>query len=305
MHRHRSLLPSAPPEPVFTCSTYPGEPRAKVGSLERNTVEQLTLFVITGGVAAILGVLIYGFSKIRTFQRYMYSSLDERIPRLLTRELNTQLQTHFHQVEALAGLFLELGFTHSLAPTRGWAASPDFLREIALHALQSRPKMIAECGSGVSTVVLARCLQMNRAGHVYSLEHLAEHAEKTRQELERQGLTDWATVSMAPLRAYEFHGEIYSWYSTEGLPSVEWDMLVIDGPPIGTSQLARYPAGPLLFGHLNPMAAVFLDDADRQDERTILQRWAGEFHEFIQENRDCEKGCVILWKRAVKAPRSG
>lgn len=261
-------------------------------------MEQLTF----PGVVAILCVLVYSFSKIRTFQRYMYSSIEERIPHLLTREIKTHLQVHFRQEEALAGLFLELGFKHGLPVTRGWAASPDFLREIALHALHARPKVIIECGSGVSTVVLARCSQMNQAGHVCSLEHLSEHAEKTRQELERHGLKDWATVLTAPLGSYELNGETYAWYSTEELPSVEFDMLVIDGPPSGTSKLARYPAGPLLFGHLNPTATVFLDDADRQEERTILQRWSREFHEFNQEKRDCEKGCAILRKKCTLIP---
>jgi len=256
-------------------------------------MEQVMLPVIAGGILAILVVLVYGLSKIRAFQRHMYRSLDERIPQLLTREITTQLHTHFRQGEALNGLVLELGITRSLPATRGWAASPDFLRELTLHALHAHPKVIAECGSGVSTVVLARCVQMNQAGHVYSLEHLAEHAEKTRRELERQGLQDWATVLTAPLRSYELHGEPYSWYSTEQFPSVGLDMLVIDGPPIGTSPLARYPAGPLLFDRLNSPATIFLDDADRQDERTILQRWAGEFPELNQENRPCEKGCAV------------
>lgn len=284
---------------AHTRPTFPGEPSTKFVR-QKEPMEQFAILVVAGGVVAILAVLVYGLSKIRTFQRHMYRSIDERIPQLLTRELNTQLHTHFRQVEALAGLFLELGITRSLPATRGWAASPDFLREIALHALHARPKVIAECGSGVSTVVLARCLQMNRTGHVYSLEHLAQHAEKTRRELERQGLQDWATVLTAPLRSYELHGDTYSWYSTEQLPSVGLDMLVIDGPPIGTSHLARYPAGPLLFSHLNAPATAFLDDADRQDERTILQRWAGEFPELNQERRDCEKGCAVLWKQAIK-----
>src|SRR5690242_20570642 len=121
------------------------------------TVELLTLLVVSGGIVAILGVLVYGFSKVRTFQRSMYRSLDE-----LTWEVKTQLHKHFRQVEALAGIFLELGITHSLPPTRGWAASPDFLREIAVHVLHARPGVIVECGSGVSTVVLARCLQKNQ-----------------------------------------------------------------------------------------------------------------------------------------------
>ena len=260
----------------------------------------IVLITITG-IAAILGLLAYGLFKIRAFQRHMYSCLNERIPRLISNELHTQLLTHFHQTEALAGLLMELGFARSLPATRGWAASPDFLRELARHALQAQPKVIAECGSGVSTLVLARCAQMNETGHVYSLEHLAEHADKTREELARHGLTAWATVLTAPLRPYELHGQTYAWYSIEQLPAVVVDMLVIDGPPINTGQLARYPAGPLLFRYLSPSATVFLDDADRPDERAILQRWGDEFHEFAHDARMCEKGCAILRKQATKS----
>ncbi|MCW5799293.1 MAG: class I SAM-dependent methyltransferase [Nitrospira sp.] len=263
-------------------------------------MERFLLIVLAAGITAVLILLAYGLLKIRDFQRHVYRSLGDRLPRLIAQELNTQLLTHFRQTEALAGLLMELGFTRSLPATRGWAASPDFLRELARHAAQARPHVIAECGSGVSTLILARCAQMNRIGHVYSLEHLAEHAEATRAELARHGLTEWATVLTAPLRSYELHGHSYAWYSTDQLPALELDMLVIDGPPIDTGHLARYPAGPLLFEHLSASAVVFLDDADRPDERTILQRWADEFPEFKHENRWCEKGCAVLRKQAVQ-----
>lgn len=264
-------------------------------------MELFLLIVLAVGIAAVLTLLVYGLSKIRAFQRHMYVSLGERLPRLISQELSAQLLTHFRQTEALAGLLMELGFTRSVPATRGWAASPDFLRELARHASQARPRVIAECGSGVSTLILARCAQMNTIGHVYSLEHLAEHADATRKELERHGLTEWATVVTAPLRSYELHGQSYAWYSIEQLPAFEVNMLVIDGPPIDTGHLARYPAGPLMFGYLSSSALVFLDDADRPDERTILQRWADEFHDLIQEHRGCEKGCAVLSKQATKS----
>jgi hypothetical protein len=100
----------------------------------------------------------------------------------------------------------------------------------------------------------------------------------------------------APLRSYQLKGEVWPWYSLEELPQTGLDMLVIDGPPEDTRWLARYPAGPLLFGRLNPAAAVFMDDTDRQQEKTILQHWAEEFSKLPQEFRHCEKGCVVFRK---------
>lgn len=263
-------------------------------------MEQLLLIAILALLLAVLFVLIYALYKVRRFQHLILHSVREQIPTLLIQGLDRQ----FRQLESLAGLYMELGFRRSLPSTRGWAASPDFLREIALHTLRARPKVIIECGSGVSTVVLARCVQINGAGHVYSLEHTPEFAERTRQELQRHCLRDWATVLNAPLRSYELKGKAWPWYSIEEVPQIGFDMLVIDGPPEETSKLARYPAGPLLCSRLNTGAAVFLDDSDRQQERTILQHWAQEFPELRQEVRNCEKGCVVLWKEAEEGVNS-
>jgi predicted O-methyltransferase YrrM len=209
--------------------------------------------------------------------------------------LSRSFENHFRQLEALVGIHLDLVLKKSLPPTRAWAASPDFLREIELHALHARPKVIVECGSGVSTVILARCMQLNEAGHVYSLEHLPEFADKTRWDLRRHGLEDWASVLTAPLRRYELRGETVIWYSFEKLPQIEIDMLLVDGPPEETGKLARFPAA-LLFDRLKPGGVVFLDDANRDDEKTALRLWAQEFTDFRQERRNCETGCAVLWK---------
>jgi predicted O-methyltransferase YrrM len=214
--------------------------------------------------------------------------------------IGSQMTALFHQLECLNGLYVDLRLEKSLPCTRGWAASPDFLQEIALHALSARPEVVLECGSGVSTTVLARCMQINGSGHVYSLEHLPDQVEKTEQELERHHLSAWATVLYSPLRSYVIKGETSPWYSTEGLPEISFDMLIIDGPPKGIRQYARYPAGPLLMGRLKAGGVGFVDDANRPDETTILQQWAGEFPDLKQESRRCEKGCVVLWKTVPK-----
>lgn len=215
----------------------------------------------------------------------------------------------FRQLEALQGLYAELGLEKSLPGTRGWAASPDFLMELVGHARAAKPRVVVECSSGTSTLVLARCMELNGHGKVYSLEHDRAYAEQSRRMLRRHGLERWAVVLDAPLQPQALADGSWSWYATSVLENelasvgvaetlTAIDMLVIDGPPRESGKLARYPAGPLLFPALVIGATVFLDDAARADEKMILERWKDEFPHFRQSGRDCEKGCAVLVREA-------
>ena len=204
------------------------------------------------------------------------------------------LDAVFRQSEALQGLYLDLGFTRSLPPTRGWAGSPDYLAELAGYVQRHRPRVIVECGSGVSTLIIARALQLNGGGHVYTLEHSPEHGRATRALLTRHAVEEWATVVDAPLRDHQIAGESWPWYTVEDLPQGEIDLIVVDGPPKRTRTLARYPALPLLGHRLAASGAVVLDDAARADEREIVRRWKAEHPGFTERDAFCEKGCVWL-----------
>jgi predicted O-methyltransferase YrrM len=236
--------------------------------------------------ALMLFVLLYLLHKLRLVHLLLHDVRDR------TGHDNLSL---FRQLEALQGLYVELALKHSLPPTRGWAASPDFLLELARHARTARPDNVVECSSGASTLVLARCMQMNGAGKVFSLEHDAHYAGQTRAQLRHMGLEQWAEVIDAPLCPQQLAGETWPWYDLGALPAgVAIDLLVIDGPPQATRALARYPAGPLLFPRLAAGAHVFLDDAARADEQAILQRWAQQFPALHQSVRRCEKGCAVV-----------
>jgi len=209
----------------------------------------------------------------------------------------------YRQLEALQGLYAELNLSRSLPATRGWAASPDLLLELARHAQAACPQVVVECSSGTSTLVLARCMQLNGTGMVYSLEHDPVYAQHTRRELERHGLSAWAQVLDAPLQPQQFGAATWPWYAPSALHSAlpaqaQVDLLVIDGPPQATRQLARYPAGPALFPLLADGAVVFLDDSARPDEQRILALWKEEFPELEHSSRPCEKGCALLTRRA-------
>jgi hypothetical protein len=243
----------------------------------------VAILMMTGGV---LAVLLYSLNKLRNVHLLLYS---------MKAQSRTDTEAVYHQLELLVGLYVDLGLTKSLPGTRDWAASPDFLMELVRYALKEQPRTVVECSSGTSTVVLARCMQLNGGGKVYSLENDPVYAQETRAHLARHGLLEFAEVLVAPLQPMTIGADSWTWYAENVLPdTLEIDMLAIDGPPMATGVLARYPAGPVLFPRLAKRAAVFLDDANRRDETAILQRWKKEFPLLSQSMRYCEKGCAML-----------
>jgi predicted O-methyltransferase YrrM len=97
-------------------------------------------------------------------------------------------------LEGYQPLCERLGLNRGIPYTPQWSAAPDFLTLIVDHVLEHRPQTIVECGSGLTTLMLARCCALNGAGHVYSLENGADYAANTRLDIARYGLEHWSTV---------------------------------------------------------------------------------------------------------------
>lgn len=150
----------------------------------------------------------------------------------------------FQQFQSYDSLMRLIEPARPLPALRRWAASPDLLLTLAKEVLDRKPEAILECSSGSTTLVLARCCQLNSSGHVTSLEHDEKFAIQTREWLAEHGLERWATVIHAPLRPTGKTGQ--PWYDLSHLeiPENGFDMLVIDGPPASVSKHARYPAIP-------------------------------------------------------------
>ena len=201
----------------------------------------------------------------------------------------------FRQIQMLDVLKQDLKFPRPLPPAGGMAGSPDFLKVLSDHVLARRPGVVVECGSGLSTVVVARSLQLNGDGHIFSLDHHARYADQTRLELQRQDLSRWGTVIDAPLIEHRISGKALRWYDIGSLPSKPIDLLIIDGPPANTGTEPRYPAGPILFSRLAPNGAVFIDDAGRPEEVTVVNRWRAQFPHLTFETNsyDFQKGLCI------------
>jgi hypothetical protein len=225
----------------------------------------------------------------------VYQRLSRGISRLKA-QIPGDAANAFTQVESLLAVQQRLGLRHPLPRTRGWAASPDFLRTAMELALERRPGVVVECSSGISTLVLARCAQISGVGHVHSLEHDAEFAQKTRELLRTEGLEGHATVYDAPLKPLQLPGWSADWYDASVLPpGLAIDLLVVDGPPWFVSKLPRYPAVPVLRDRLQAGATVLLDDAARPEEQECVRRWKQEWP-ALEALRlpPCEKGCAGL-----------
>ena len=88
--------------------------------------------------------------------------------------------------------------------------------------------------------------------HIISLDHSQEYTQKTQDLLTVHELETKAQVLYSPLEPTQVGNKTYSWYNIDRLTTKDTiDLLIIDGPPVKTNQLARYPALPLLFSKLS------------------------------------------------------
>jgi Methyltransferase domain len=131
---------------------------------------------------------------------------------------------------------------------------------------------VVECGSGASTVLLARLLRERGAGTLVSIEHDAGWAALTTDLLRRERLDAAARVVHAPLTGDP------PWYAPEPLEGAlpdSVDLLVVDGPPAFEPghEHRREPALGFFEERLADGAAVVLDDLQRAGEREVLARW--------------------------------
>lgn len=155
----------------------------------------------------------------------------------------------------------------------GWnndsfVADVDYLHAVAAAATQQQGNIL-ECGSGLSTILLAA---VAKDAQIWTLEHSPEWLEKLHDTLRRNGLEGRVQFRHAPLTSY---GD-FSWYKLPADLPASFSLVICDGPPAATTPGGRYGLLPVMHERIRG-ARVLLDDAERAEEQQAIALWRERF----------------------------
>jgi predicted O-methyltransferase YrrM len=174
----------------------------------------------------------------------------------------------------------------------------DTLRFLGLLVTCKRPNHIFECGTGISTLLLARMQQAlgtATSPALVSIDHSHRYLGETRRAL---GANHDALLIHAPLAVTEVGGKVFTTYHPDyarQIPStVKFDFVFIDGPPA-----FRYGREAPLY-HLAPRLAsdalIVLANACREPEQEALRNWSAAWSEdfSVEVFPDLHNGLAVL-----------
>lgn len=255
-------------------------------------IEKLAL-ITTGAAAA------YGFMRVTKNQTAQITKLQETIEKY---EFEAQLRdtNQTRQTQALVWLHNELSFDMPLPPMRGWSISPDIAALLVELLRKYKPKTILELGGGSSTIIAAKVMrEIHPDGKVIAVEAIEKFANHAEDRFRRYGVDDITTVIHAPLVKVEIENQNWMWYDPEKLKHIEnIDFMLVDGPSqhLNPKRMVRYPALPVMRPQLSENALILMDDAHREDETMIAERWQKEYSELqlIRNYDNFEKGALFF-----------
>ena len=177
---------------------------------------------------------------------------------------------------AKRALLDRLSLPHDALPNLGsWKADTGLLTLVADHILAAKPKTVVEFGTGASTLIVAKALELAGGGAFTSFEQHPEFVQATRDWLAQYDLeADLRAVQLRPSPA----GWSGLWYDHGELPG-SIDFLLIDGPPWTIHPFTRGAAA-TVFDRIAPGGVIMLDDAARPGERVVARRWRREWPDF-------------------------
>lgn len=197
---------------------------------------------------------------------------------VMRAEVEEIVDLRARQAEGLISLTSFLPLRAPLPPMGGFPMGADLGIELVSRIISSRPKLVVELGAGVSTLLAAYSLEKIGGGRLVSIEHDPDWVGITRERLALHGFpsdTVEVEVRHAPLVPREVDGMSFRWYSEEALGDLEGiDLMVVDGPPNSTGDLARYPALPLMSPRFSPSCVLVIDDTGRHPGTEVVRRWS-------------------------------
>jgi predicted O-methyltransferase YrrM len=215
------------------------------------------------------------------------------------KEIQSEQDAGYRQIESHVTLMTAMNLRAPLPPMRRtWAIAPDSAAFLVQVILEHDVRSVLEAGSGLSTVLVAQALKMMGRNQFTSLEQDPIFLARTLALLRSEGLEDNVNLVEAPLKDTIVRESVWQWYDENALEGLlGLDLVIVDGPPSRTGNLARYPALPMLAKNLNEGALIFLDDARREDEVEIVNRWIDEFPVIALDAPKLENGVALLqWR---------
>jgi len=203
---------------------------------------------------------------------------------------------NYRQIEELKSLHSLIKVSAPLPSMRGWAISPDFANIIFSLIKETKPAVVVDLGSGVSTLISGYALrQMAVKGKILALDHNEKYVQISQTQVEQHGLSDLAEVVLAPLEEIKINDQPFLWYKFDWSKVNEIDLLIVDGPPQKIKN-SRYPALPVLYKYLSSRAVILVDDYCVADTKAMINLWLKEFGDLKLEIINTEKGAAILRK---------
>lgn len=157
-----------------------------------------------------------------------------------------------------------------------WSLEKNTIEFIWHKLLEENPKVIIECGAGISTIIFARYASIyssqSQTITIISIEQDEEVKKSLEDKLLKLGLSDHVIIIYAPIvnsGEYEIKSDLSEIFTKIGSKS---DWLMIDGPsgPEG----CRIWTLPQLAKFCKPNARWLLDDALRDGELELLVKWS-------------------------------
>lgn len=210
----------------------------------------------------------------------------------------------YRQMEAWIALQRFINPRLPLSGLRGGALSPDAAVILCRELLTKKPKLVVECGAGISTLIVGYLLKDLGGGELITIEHDLEWQERVNSWIELHDLGDYVTVLHAPLIDQKLDiGPVY-WYDISEFETImrgkypaskRIDLLFVDGPPVFIDAYVRRPALYFMRQWFAPHCSIIVDDTNRPADADIVRQWC----KVLEASCECEwyateKGTALI-----------
>ena len=190
-------------------------------------------------------------------------------------------------------IILKLFPEFSYLPFTPFSLNPYTIVHVLNDILLNDRKQIVEFGSGISTIIIARFIQVsNLETKILSIDNNLEWKKFISKELDKYNCKD--KIKKKKPFSYLHHQKEFTeydnnyWYDFKRVKEainnldVAIDLVVVDGPSTGFSKYSRYSAIPMIKNKLSKNVSIFLDDIRRKGEKEILVKWNKELEGELQ-----------------------